>query len=104
MSGRLQEPRIAHNRALAAAGLPDLTLHGLRRSFGTLSEWTECPVGITAQIMGHKPSALAEKHYRRRPLDLLRKWHTAIEKFILDAAGIQQPEADTQAPRLRVVA
>jgi integrase len=103
-SGRLQEPRIAHNRALAAAGLPDLTLHGLRRSFGTLAEWTECPVGVTAQIMGHKPSALAEKHYRRRPLDLLRKWHTAIERFILDEAGIAQPQADAPAPRLRVVA
>ena len=103
-SGRLQEPRIAHNRSLAAAGLPDLTLHGLRRSFGTLAEWTECPVGVVAQIQGHKPSALAEKHYRRRPLDLLRKWHTAIEKFILDEAGIQQPQADAQAPRLRVVA
>ena len=102
-SGRLQEPRIAHNRALAAAGLPDLSIHGLRRSFATLSEWTECPVGVVAQIMGHKPSALAEKHYRRRPLDLLRKWHTAIERFILDEAGIQQPQADAQAPRLRVV-
>ena len=66
-SGRLQEPRIFHDKALAAAGLPPLSLHGLRRSFGTLAEWTECPVGVVAQIMGHKPSALAEKHYRRRP-------------------------------------
>lgn len=103
-TGRLVEARIAHNRALAAAGLPALSIHGLRRSFGTLSEWTECPVGVTAQIMGHKPSALAEKHYRRRPLDLLRRWHTSIEKFILDEAGIEQPQADVQAPRVRVVA
>lgn len=93
-SGRLQEPRIFHNRAIAAAGLPPLSLHGLRRSFGTLAEWTECPVGVVAQIMGHKPSALAEKHYRRRPLDLLRKWHTTIEDFILTEAGIEQPSAD----------
>lgn len=77
-TGRIVEPRIAHNRALTEAGLPDLTLHGLRRSFGTLAEWVECPVGISAQIMGHKPSALAEKHYRQRPLDLLRMWHTKI--------------------------
>lgn len=103
-TGRLQEPRIFHDKALAAAGLPDLTLHGLRRSFGTLAEWTECPVGVVAQIQGHKPSALAEKHYRRRPLDLLRKWHTAIEKFILDEAGIEQPQNDDKAPRLSVVA
>lgn len=87
-SGRIVEPRIGHNRAIATAGLPPLTLHGLRRSFGTLAEWVECPVGISAQIMGHKPSALAEKHYRKRPLDLLRMWHTKIESWILNNAGI----------------
>lgn len=62
-SERLEEPRNLHNRALAAAALPPLSIHGLRRSFGTLSEWVEVPAGIVAQIMGHKPSAIAEKHY-----------------------------------------
>lgn len=100
--GRLQEPRKAHNQALAAAGLPPLSIHGLRRSFGTLAEWVECPAGISAQIMGHKPSATAEKHYRRRPIDLLRQWHTKIEGWILEQAGIEQPgEGQTQG--LRVV-
>lgn len=88
-SGRLMEPRIGHNKALTAAGLPALSLHGLRRSFGTLAEWVECPAGVSAQIMGHKPSATAEKHYRRRPLDLLRQWHTKIEAWILEQAGIE---------------
>jgi len=100
-SGRLQEPRIMHNKALAAAGLPALSIHGLRRSFGTLAEWVECPAGVSAQIMGHKPSATAEKHYRVRPLDLLRMWHTKIECWILEQAGIGQP-AET-GERLRVV-
>lgn len=59
--------------------------------FGTLAEWVECPAGIAAQIMGHKPSATAEKHYRVRSLDLLRKWHTKIEAWILDQAGIELP-------------
>ena len=90
-SGRLQEPRSVHNEALAAAGLPALSLHGLRRSFGTLAEWVECPVGVVAQIQGRKPSATAEKHYRRRPLDLLRMWHIKIEAWILEQAGIEQP-------------
>ena len=90
-SGRLTEPRKAHQAVIQASGLPDLSIHGLRRSFGTLSEWVECPTGISAQIMGHKPSALAEKHYRKRPIDLLRMWHIKIEKFILDEAGIHQP-------------
>ncbi|SIQ11372.1 protein of unknown function [Aromatoleum tolulyticum] len=101
-SGRLQEPRIQHVKALAAGGLPALSLHGLRRSFGTLAEWVEVPAGIVAQIMGHKPSAIAEKHYRRRPLDLLRMWHTKVEGWILEQAGIEQPSAE-QAPGLRVV-
>ncbi len=90
-SGRLTEPRIAHNRALQAAGLPALSIHGLRRSFGTLAEWVECPAGVVAQIMGHKPSAIAEKHYRRRPLDLLRMWHTKIESWILEQAKVEIP-------------
>lgn len=86
--GKIAEPRIAHNQALARAGLPHISLHGLRRSFGTLAEWVEVPTGIVAQIMGHKPSALAEKHYRRRPLDLLRKWHEKIERWIIKEAKI----------------
>ncbi len=90
-SGRLQDPYRNHANALAMAGLPSVSLHGLRRSFGRLSEWVECPVGIVAQIQGHKPSATAEKHYRVRPLDLLRLWHTKIEKQILEFGGIEQP-------------
>jgi integrase len=86
--GKLAEPRIAHTKALDAAGLPHVSLHGLRRSFGTLSEWCEVPVGVVAQIQGHKPSALAEKHYRRRPLDLLRSWHDKIEAWMLEQAGV----------------
>ena len=89
VDGRLSEPRPAHVAALADAGLPHLTIHGLRRSFGTLCEWVEMPASISAQIMGHKPSALAEKHYRRRPIDLLRKWHDLIEVWILEQAGIK---------------
>jgi integrase len=101
-SGRIESPRRPHNKALDVAGIPHLTIHGLRRSFGTLSEWVECPVGVVAQIMGHKPSAIAEKHYRRRPLDLLRMWHEKIEGWILDQAGIAQPETAT-TPGLKIV-
>ncbi len=101
-SGRLQEPRIMHNKALTAAGLPALSIHGLRRSFGTLAEWVECPAGVSAQIMGHKPSATAEKHYRVRPLDLLRMWHTKIEAWILEQAGVPH-EAGYEPAALRVV-
>ena len=102
-SGRIEEPRIAHVKALAVAGLPHVSLHGLRRSFGTLCEWVEMPNGISAQIMGHKPSALAEKHYRRRPLDLLRLWHDKIEAWMLKQAGIDFVPAPRASPALQVI-
>jgi integrase len=77
-----------HRKALAAGGIPHVSLHGLRRSFKSLAEWVECPAGIVAQIMGHKPSATAEKHYTVRPVDLLRLWHDKIEAWILEQAGV----------------
>ena len=92
--GRLAEPRAAHLKALANADLPHLSIHGLRRSFGTLCEWVEMPAGISAQIMGHKPSAIAEKHYRQRPLDLLRMWHEKIEGWIIEQASINKSETN----------
>lgn len=102
-SGYLQEPRIAHQRAVRAAGLPNITIHGLRRSFGSLSEWCEVPAGVVAQIQGHKPSATAERHYRVRPLDLLRQWHTKIEGWILEQAGVEQLNQIAATPGLRAV-
>lgn len=99
-TGRIAAIWQPHEDALQVAGLPHLSLHGLRRSFGTLAEWTETPVGVVAQIMGHKPSAIAEKHYRRRPLDLLRKWHVKIEAWILEQAGIEQPKEEQTGLRL----
>jgi integrase len=72
-----------HAKAVSRAGLPHVSLHGLRRSFATLSEWLELPVGVVAQIQGHKPSAIAEKHYKRRPIDLLRMHHEKFENWML---------------------
>jgi integrase len=87
-SGCLTEPNTPHHRACKAAGLEGLTLHGLRRSFKSLTEWLEVPVGVVAQIQGHKPSATAEKHYTRRALELLALHHERIEAWILEQAGI----------------
>ena len=64
-SGHLTEPNNPHTRACKTAGLEGLTLHGLRRSFASLTEWLEIPSGVVAQIQGHKPSATAEKQIGR---------------------------------------
>lgn len=85
----ISKPHQMHDRACTVAGIDGLTLHGLRRSFKSLTEWLECPAGVVAQIMGHKPSATAEKHYTVRPLDLLRVHHERIEAWIIEQAGIK---------------
>ena len=100
--GVLTIPRKQHGDACAVAGIEGLTLHGLRRSFKSLTEWLEVPAGVVAQIMGHKPSATAEKHYTVRPLDLLRVHHEKIEAWILEQAGVPFV-AGVEPGKLRVV-
>ena len=100
--GTLSIPRNPHLDACAAAGIDGLTLHGLRRSFGSLAEWLEIPAGVVAQVMGHKPSATAEKHYRVRPLDLLRVHHERIEAWMLEQAGVMFDRA-AEPGKLRAV-
>ena len=85
-SGKLTSPRKQHVEACKKAGIEGLTLQGLRRSFGSLSDWIDSPVGVVAQVMGHKASAIAEKHYRVRSLELLRKHHQRIEDWMLENA------------------
>ena len=100
--GRYTDPSVAHHRALSLAELPPVTIHGLRRTFASLAEWVEMPVGIVAEIMCHKPSATAEKHYKSRPLELLGIWHTKYEAWILEQAGIEFKPQDG-AQLLKVV-
>jgi integrase len=101
----MSEPHHAHDRACTVAGIDALTLHGLRRSFKTLSEWLDLPAGVVAQLMGHKPSATAEKHYTVRPLDLLRVHHERFETWLLEQAGVSRGSAKTARTheRLRAV-
>ena len=110
-SGRIKETARLHNRALSAAGLGHVSLHGLRRTFASLAEWVEMPKGVVAQIMGHAPKATAEQHYINRPLELLAVWHSKYEAWILEQAEVKfgEPKIDetsgdekpaaTQGPR-----
>ncbi len=101
-AGALTAPRKHHVEACKTAGIDGLSLHGLRRSFKSLTEWLEIPAGVVAQLMGHKPSATAEKHYTVRPLDLLRVHHEKIEAWILEQAGIVF-DAKAEPGKLRAV-
>jgi len=100
-SGRLVDPRRAHLQVLREAGVPHLSLHGLRRSFALFGEAAGAPAGAIAQIMGHKPSAVHEG-YKPRSLDLLRPYLAQVERFVLASAGIvfEQPAGDERTLRL----
>lgn len=99
----MSKPHKIHEGAYKAAGVDKLTLNGLRRSFRTLTEWIEIPVGVVYQIMGHKPSATAEKHYTVRPIDLLRQHHESIEEWFLTYGNVN-PQAATLSRHVKTVA
>lgn len=77
-----------HAEICKKAKIDHVTLQGLRRTFGSLSEWFDLPMGVVAQLQGHSPSATAEKHYRVRPVDLLRMYAELIEATFLKWAGV----------------
>lgn len=85
-AGRIADVRSSHNKALAAVGIGHLTLHGLRRSFSLLGEAAGAPAGAIAQVMGHRPSAVAEG-YRPRSVDALRPYLARVELHILELAS-----------------
>ena len=89
--------------ACTVAGVDHVSLHGLRRSFKSVTGWLEIPAGVVAQLMGYKPNATAEKHYTVLPLDLLRVHHDKIEAWILEQARVTF-DAKVAPGTLRVVA
>lgn len=101
-SGRIAEPRAPHADVLEDAGIPHVSIHGLRRTFSLLGEAAGAPAGAIAQVMGHKPSAIAEG-YRPRSIDALRPYLAQIERFILDKAGVHFDPATAAPGGLRLV-
>jgi integrase len=86
-SGHIAEPRAPHQQVLADAGIPHVSIHGLRRSFALMGEQAGAPAGAIAQVMGHRPSAVHEG-YKPRSIDALRPYLERVEVFILEAAGV----------------
>lgn len=94
--GFITEPRIAHNQAIALAGIPHLSIHGLRRSFASLFIWAEQPDGAGARIQGHAPQSIRDKHYLDIPIELLAKWHNGYVDWLLAEAGIPLPTIESR--------
>jgi integrase len=53
----------AFGRAVKAAGLPALTLHGLRHTFCTLALGAHVPVKVVAEVVGHSSTAITQDTY-----------------------------------------
>lgn len=97
---KIAESRIANNKTLAATELSHVTLHGLRRSFGTLSEWVEVPVGVIAQIQG-----ISRRQSPRSTMGAGRSIYcangtTASKRWMLEQAGIPQCRPRLASSRL----
>lgn len=101
-SGRIVEPRAPHADVLEDAGIPHVSIHGLRRTFALLGEAAGAPAGAIAQVMGHRPSAVAEG-YKPRSIDALRPYLAQVESFILAKAGVVFTPDVALPGRLRVV-
>jgi integrase len=102
VSGRITEPRAYHADVLKDAALPHVSIHGLRRTFALMGEAAGAPAGAIAQVMGHKPSAIAER-YKPRPVGVLGEYLAKVESFILAKAGIQFDAQAAKAKGLRLV-
>lgn len=85
--GYVKDARASMAKVLAECGVEHLTFHGLRRTF-TQTARRIVPAGVPAQILGHKPSAVAEG-YAILALDELRPYMAQIEAEFLRLAGVQ---------------
>jgi integrase len=98
--GFITEPRKSHNQALALAGIPHLSIHGLRRSFASLFLWAKQPDGAAARIQGHAPQSIRDKHYLDLPVEMLAEWHDAYINWLLAEARIPMPVQANSGLRL----
>lgn len=85
----IASPNAIHHTVCQAAGLDPVTLHGLRRSFASLTAQMDIAGGVSMQIQGHKPVSSREKSYIVWPLEFLKKSHRKIEDNILELAGVK---------------
>lgn len=94
-----------YTEALKREGLEHIAAHDLRRSFATMGEEADVADGVIKQIMGHKPKSgdTTEAHYKVRTISRLRDKHIEIERWILDQAGIKQPEYKSNKQDLHLV-
>ncbi len=88
-TGHLAEPRRGWERILKRAGIKDLRIHDLRRTFGSWQAKTGASLTIVGKSLGHK-SAAATAVYARLDLDPVRKSAETATSAMLEAAGVKK--------------
>lgn len=87
-SGHLGEPKTAWRTILRNAGLSDLRLHDLRRTFGSWQAGTGANLSVIGRSLNHK-SLATTKVYDRLWLDPVKKsMETAVTAMLAAGAGI----------------
>lgn len=84
------------NRLVDRAGLPHITLHGVRHSYATVSVDNGINPKVVSERIGHSSVAFTMQTYVQRSADLERDSAAAstIAELILGPGTPQQPETD----------
>lgn len=101
-SGHLAEPRKGWMRVLKAAGISDLRIHDLRRTFGSWQAMTGASLPIIGKSLNHK-SPQATTIYARLHNDPVKESIQKATKAMVNAGRKKESEAtDVQQPATTV--
>lgn len=90
-SGHLEEPKKGWQRILMRAGIKDLRIHDLRRTFGSWQAKTGASLTIIGKSLNHKNQSTTAI-YARLDLDPVRDSVNKATSAMLTAAGVKPSE------------
>lgn len=98
-SGHYEEPKRAWSTVRKRAGMPDLTIHDLRRTLGSWLVRTGASTAINMKALGHKSMQAASVYQRIADTDPMRGAMEKATSAILVGAGLKAPATTTRARR-----
>jgi len=87
-SGHMQEPKKAWKEILERARIRDLTIHDLRRTFGTHLGLLGAPTSVIGRALGHSGNSRATPIYTRAELEPVRQALSRYERSM----GLLEPQ------------
>jgi integrase len=86
-AGHVQDIRKAYQKVLTAAGIEDLTLHDLRRTFASWAAMEGVDLPTLGRLTGHKDLKTLQKVYTHSELEHAREATAAVATKMLSAAN-----------------